>query len=99
MTTDLRAHLLASGDLMRATALAGELHDRLNEELNDAGVTVATSLLARALLARAVIGTAAAWWADLNVPEPLTYAAIRSIVDDLPPELTPVCFIDPEIAV
>ena len=94
---DLRTQLLAAADLSRAADLASELHDELNEALNNAGVNVATSLLGRALLARAIIGTAAAWWADSGVPEPLTFSALKSIVDDLPPELTPICFIDPEI--
>lgn len=94
---DLRDNLLNAADLATAADLAASLHDRFNELLNDAGITMATSLVARALFARAVIGTAAAWWADIGVPEPRTFAAIKSIVDDLPPELTPVCFVDPSI--
>lgn len=89
---ELREFLLDQADLAAASSAAGDIANQVNDLLNARAdrreLTVASSLLARALIARAVIAIAAAWWADVMThPEPETFRALRTIVDELPAEL------------
>lgn len=96
---ELRRQLLAAADLRKAARLSERASDEVNALLNEAGVSKGTSLLARALTANAIIKVAAAWWANGgDVIEPETFAAIRSLVDDLPVALTGEIYADPNIA-
>lgn len=95
----LRSLLLSAAGSNHAIALANEVTDSVNEQLNAAGVTAATSLLARALIARSVAAIAADWWTDLSSqPKPITSEAIMSLVTDLPPEFDGDSYIDPSLA-
>lgn len=88
----LRERLLEAADVGAAAERAADIVNRINDELNEASdrreITVADSLVCRALLARGVLIMAADWWAELDpYPAPLYHKAIRSLVDDLPAEL------------
>lgn len=96
----LREGLLEAAELGRASAHAAELTNRINDYLNERSdpahperLTVAESLVTRALVARGVLQVAGDWWAELGqahggaAPTPEYHAALRSIVEDLPPEL------------
>lgn len=81
-----REELLAAADRDCALEISNELVNHVNDRLNALGVPPATSLLARALISRAVLEVAGLWWADMvRAPAPVTIAALRSIVDDPPP--------------
>ena len=81
----LRDLLLSSADEAIAIKVANRLVDQALDGFNDANTSVGTSLLARAMMARAMIGVGATWWADLtNQPEPVAWAALHSLVTDLP---------------
>jgi hypothetical protein len=87
----LRDGLLASADVERAYALAQEISDDVNAKLNALAdrreATIATSLLARALTARALLLVAGDWWASMGSgPPPAYHAALRSFVDHAPPD-------------
>lgn len=94
-----REILLANADRHAALQAANNLADAVNEALNEAGLSAATSLLARVLIARAVLDVAATWWTDLmpTLPLPVTSAALRGIIDNPPLWLESVNFVDPEI--
>jgi inorganic triphosphatase YgiF len=86
----LRDGLLTSADVARAYALAQEISDDVNAKLNALAdrreASVATSLLARALTARALLLVAGDWWASMGSgPRPAYHAALRSFVDHAPP--------------
>lgn len=86
----LREGLLASADVEIAYQLAQVFSDNVNEQLNGLAdrkeVTVATSLLARALTARAVLLVAGDWWSDFgNGPKPAYHGALRTFLDEPPP--------------
>jgi hypothetical protein len=85
----LRDGLEASADVELAYSIAQLFSDNLNEQLNGLAdrqeATVSTSLLARALTARAVLLVAGDWWASLGQgPGPAYHAALRSFVDQAP---------------
>lgn len=92
---ELRERLLSIADLAIAARLAQDEANRLNDYLNGLmlrrALDTGTSLLVRAMITRAIISTAAAWWAeDIHegeIPEAETFAALRSFIDDPPPEL------------
>lgn len=87
----VRAGLLASADVARAYELAQSISDDVNEQLNELAerreLTVATSLLARAITARALLIVAGDWWQSLSpCPAAAFFAdALRSFVDEAPP--------------
>jgi hypothetical protein len=73
----LRDYLLQHADPGKAMELATAISDQVNDTLNDQGVTSADSLLARALLANAILRVAGTWYADLmKCPPPPAVEAI-----------------------
>lgn len=85
----LRDGLEASADVEQAYSLAQSISDDVNARLNELAdrqeATVATSLLARALTARALLLVAGDWWASMgNGPGPAYHAALRSFIDQAP---------------
>lgn len=85
----LRDGLEESADVELAYSLAQAFSDNVNEQLNALAkrqeATIATSLLARALTARAVLLVAGDWWASMgHGPGPAYHAALRSFVDQGP---------------
>lgn len=82
----LRDGLVAQADVEMAYALAQTFSDNVNEQLNACSerreATAATSLLARALTARALLIVAGDWWASMGSgPGPAYRAAIRTFID------------------
>jgi hypothetical protein len=95
---ELRDRLLSSADKSAAVAVANKVIDEALETFNGAGTNVATQLLGRALAARAILMAGAFWWSDVSQqPRPLTWRALRELVDDLPIGLRDDCFVDPSI--
>jgi hypothetical protein len=85
----LRDGLEASADLEQAYQLAQSISDDVNARLNALAdreeATVATSLMARALTARALLLVAGDWWAMLGSGPPEAYrAALRTFIDVAP---------------
>jgi hypothetical protein len=85
----LRDGLETSADVDQAYQLAQVISDEVNARLNKLAdrkeLTVATSLLVRALTARALLLVAGDWWADMGQgPGPAYHAALRSFVDQAP---------------
>lgn len=89
-----RHRLLAAADEERAIEVVNDILPGVLDAFNDANTSVATSLLARMLFARAVIGVAHAWLNDLapNSTAPETYRALLSIVTDPPVNVNEVCY-------
>lgn len=96
----LRDGLLEAADLSLAADVASHLINTVNDELNGRAdpshrgrLTVAESLVARALIARGILIVAGDWWAELaqdggrGAPAPEYHKALRTILDDLPAEL------------
>lgn len=87
----LRAEILERGDLDAALVIASEEVNTLNARLNRRRLNPPTSLLARAFTARAILMVASEWLAmDLtnpNAPLPEAARAMRSLVDDPPPDV------------
>ena len=86
----MREHLIAQADMTAvaevSSALIDEFLDRLNDYSNT--LTVASSLVARALVARALWQVAGAWAADCaRQPQEIGVAALRSIMLDPPPSI------------
>lgn len=78
----LRDAVEAVANAVAAAELANKIQDMCFAALNEANVDMATSLYARALVARSNVLTAAHWWADVSrAPLPETYAAIMHLVD------------------
>ena len=85
---ELRAHLIDRAELLISAMLAEEICNMVNDKLNDMGVTIATSLMARALIAHGIVETASHWWSQSTDPRatpPATTAVMRSFVTDIPP--------------
>lgn len=90
----MRSLLIEAANGDEAARLAGDVANLVNARLNDAGVSKATSLLSRALVARAIAVVLAEWWSDVSgQPLPVTAAAIASIIEDLPPQFDGESFV------
>lgn len=88
----LRDRILHDADGGRATIVANELIEAALAGFNSANTSIATSLFARALVARAMIQVAAKWLTDVTKqPLPETHAAILALVDALPPFMEEDC--------
>jgi hypothetical protein len=93
MGQGMRDALLERADLTRAIEVTNQLIDTVLDGFNDANTSVATSMVARALMARAMISVGAAWWSDLTkAPLPMTTAVLRSLMIDPPVEFEEHCF-------
>lgn len=94
----LRGHLLLRADLPLAAELAQQISDEVNERLNDAGISAGDSVLARILLANAIMAVTSDWWAALmKVPRPETHAAAMDLLINLPIALEAETYVDPTI--
>lgn len=92
---ELRAQLLAAACHQGAVQATNALVDVLLDAFNEIRMNKATSILSRALMARAIIGTAAEWWSDDGgPPAPETFKAVMSLVTDLPPHLEAISYRD-----
>ena len=95
----LRANVLRQADVDEALQQANLLIGQVNDVLNASGVDAATSLTARALVARGVLIVAGDWYADLTgAPKEATRGAIRSLADNPPVGVAGESFIDASIA-
>lgn len=93
----LRAAVL-EGDGALACRVAEQISNQALNAFNEANTDVATSLLARSLLIKGMLDVAATWMQDQSdAPLPECFAAMRSLVDDPPPNLTGECYVDPSI--
>lgn len=91
-----REQLLECADQRAAADLVAGATDVINRYLNNAGINVATSLLARALIARGTMEVAATWWSDFGrVTHEDAAAALNDIVANPPKGLRPIVFLDP----
>lgn len=94
----LRLRILAHANVRIAAQLADEIGDLVNQRLNAADIDVATSVLARAAIARGVTEVAGAWLADVTHELPADGPiAVADLREDLPPGLRPVVFLDPKL--
>jgi hypothetical protein len=78
--------LCAQADLNAASGQSNPLIQHVNVTLNAAGVSAATSLLARGMAAAGIINVAAAWWADMaGCSRDVAAVALMSLVENPPP--------------
>lgn len=85
-----RQQIMQHANLHLAADDCNRIVDKVLDELNACGHTIATSLLCRALIIHAMADTAATWWAmEGGLPTPVTFAAMWSLCRDLPPQLIP----------
>lgn len=97
-TEGLRNKLLGNAHIFQSECVAQVVTNQALKAFNDAGTSVGTSLLARALVARAMLQVAAAWWADVSrLPEAETYAALLDLIVNPPPEIETTIARDPSI--
>jgi hypothetical protein len=85
----LRDAIEKEADVGMAYSIAQTFSDNVNELVNALAdrkdASVATSLLARALTARALLLVAGDWWASMGSgPGPAYHAALRSFIDQAP---------------
>lgn len=96
----VRNYLLQNCDQDTANAIAGALSDSVNDTLNDMRfIGSATSLLTRALTARALMRVAAAWWNDLmsDLPRDLAEQVLLDLITNPPPGCEGKVYFDPSI--
>jgi len=85
---EFRERILANADGAQAAELAEEVTNAVNQMMLRGDPSPATSLLARAIAARGLLEVAADWSAEgSKLPLPVTFAALKSLVDDPPLEL------------
>jgi hypothetical protein len=91
IAAELRAYLLSVADIDAVLEATNSAIERVNSHLNDRAdrrqLTEASSLLARALIANGVLKVAAAWWSDQGAHPDAAGEALRSFLDDMPPQL------------
>lgn len=92
-----RKQLLEAADVEVAGGIAETIINATNEAINAMDVPIATSLLARALIAHGLIEVAAKWWSMGSISEADALATLRSFVDKLPDCLTSENTFDPEL--
>lgn len=98
----VRDGLVEQADIDAAAMIAGEVSDMVNRAVNAADIFLATSLVARALIARAIIEVSAEWLADLTlhsskVSTADARGALLSFFDELPAGLRSHSYIDPDL--
>lgn len=88
----LRDILLERADVDQALEVCNAIILGTLDAFNAAGTSVATSLLARALLARATLGVARDWWHEIQPPAkpPEIQKALISFITDPPSWLNDV---------
>jgi hypothetical protein len=99
-TESVRERLLFNSDQDTAKALAGALSDSINDTLNGMrDVGSGTSLLTRALTARALMRVAAVWWNDMmpDVPRDVSEAVLLDIITNPPEGCEGKVYYDPSI--
>lgn len=70
-----------------ATRTANGVNDALNWLADDGTLNVASQCVCRALAAKAIIDVCAQWLSDVGYPLPECFAALKSIMDNPPPEI------------
>jgi hypothetical protein len=95
LALELRRSVIAESNLVAVADRTTALNLDLLESIRALGLDRASQLLVAALVARSLIDTAGAWLADATgQPRPDCFAAIDSIVRDVPPQLSSVDTID-----
>jgi hypothetical protein len=92
----IREHLLAATNMGSARVWGERMPNEVNDRLNQAIIpgaehplNFASSLVARALIARGILHVAADWWASLpgSPCRAMCLAVLQNLVDELPEEL------------
>lgn len=90
---EMAQHVIMIADAEKAVMAAQHVVNMIEDELNrcsageidGARTRMVDSIFARALIARAAIGTAAAWWAEvMKIPEPEAHLAMMELMTNPP---------------
>jgi hypothetical protein len=91
IAAELRAYLLSVADIDVVIESANGAIEWVNAALNHRAdrrkLSAASSLLARVLIAHGLLRVATAWWTDMGADRDAALAALRSFLDDMPPQL------------